>query len=134
MESYIPLFGICFGVLFAVVGFYILKGDRKIRSEGIKTLGTVVDVKEVYSSDGTSYRLTIEFTNRNGELIQQDLDYTTGFKPKKPIPYKTTIFYLQEKGKMKIALENSKVLLWMGIGFIAIGIMIVVGFILHLSL
>jgi len=134
MESYIPIIGICFGAIFAVAGFVIFKKDRKIRAEGTKTLGTVVDVQEEYSSDGTSYRLTVEFKDRNGKLIRQALDYTTGFKPKQSIPYKTPIYYLQDKNQTKIALANSKAMLFMGIAFLVIGIMIMGGFIISLIL
>lgn len=122
MEAYVPYIVIGMGIIFSVVGWFIIKSDRKIRTQGVKTLGAVVDVQEVYSSEGTSYRLTVEFTDRNGTVIRQDLDHTTGFKPKKAIPYETPIFYLQEKGKTKIALGNSKAMFLMGLLFLSIGI------------
>lgn len=90
------------GISFSIAGFFMLKNYRKIRDEGRKTKAKVIDILEEYSNDGKTYRLVVEFKTYNGKLITQELDFSSGFKPKKQPPYPYEIYYLEENGKIKI--------------------------------
>lgn len=98
--------------------------DNKIKKEGKKVLATVIEVKEIATTDGTSYKPLVEFKNHRGETIIQELDYSTGFKPKQEVPYKKEIYYLEINNKIKIVPSNNKLKNAISIGFIIVGLAI----------
>ena len=117
------------GIVFSVAGFYILRNFKHIRNHGKRTKAKVVDILEEHSNDGKSFRLVVEFTSINGEIIKQELNYSTGFKPKKALPYPLEIFYLEENESIKILPANSSFqfilsILFMLVGMACIGILV----------
>ena len=125
MEDYmLVVFEASFGLLLAVIGFYMLYKDRRIKQNGTKTLATVIELKELKSRDGVSYKQVVEFQNSKGEKIVQELDFSSSIKPKEEVPFKTPIYYQIKNGKTKIVLANNNIKLIVSYGFLAIGIVI----------
>ena len=96
--------------------------DNKIKKEGKKVLASVIEIKEIATTDGTSYKPVVEFKNHRGETIVKELDYSTGFKPKQEVPFKKEIYYLEINNKTKIVPSNNTLKNAISIGFIIIGL------------
>lgn len=125
MEDYmLIIFEALFGLLLATVGFYMLYKDRKIKQNGTKTLATVIELKELKSKDGVSYKQVVEFQNSKGEKIVQELDFSSSIKPKEDVPFKTPIYYQTKNNKTQIVLANNNIKSIVSYSFLAIGIII----------
>ncbi len=124
MEEYIPIIVVgILGIAFFLVGLFMTRRDRKIKLDGKKTMAKVIDLKEENSSDGVTYRMILQFSTAKGE-ITQELDYSSGIKPKKEIPFDEEIYYLEEDGKYKMVLSNNKFKLIFNYGFTAVGVIL----------
>lgn len=97
------------GITFLGTGLYMMFNDRKIKQQGRKTLATVIDVNEISTNDGVTYEKVIEFQGSQGERVVQTLDYSTSIKPKRVLPYKIPIYYLQQNHRYKIVLAKNTV-------------------------
>ena len=129
MQDYIPLIAIGgLGIAFFLLGLFMLRRDRRIKLDGKKTLAKVINLKEENSSDGVTYRMILQFSTSKGE-ITQELDYSSGFKPKKEVPFNEEIYYLEEDGKYKIVLSNNKFKLIFNYGFTVVGVLLLSVFI-----
>lgn len=133
MEIYIASFIIIsLGITFSVTGVYLIRRDKKIKSQGRKTEATVIDLKENTTTDGTTYTQIIEFKNRKGNVIVQELGYSSSIKPKQRIPFKIPIYYLEKGDKYQILLANNNLFLALWYAFTIIGTSLLVIYILHI--
>ncbi|MAD97234.1 MAG: hypothetical protein CMB99_07915 [Flavobacteriaceae bacterium] len=124
MEQYLPLIVVgILGIAFFLVGLFMTMRDRRIKLDGKKTLAKVIDLKEENSSDGVTYRMVLKFSTSKGG-ITQEMDYSSGFKPKKEIPFDEQIYYLEKDGKYKIVLSNNKFKSIFNYGFTAVGVIL----------
>ncbi|MCH2218029.1 MAG: hypothetical protein MK076_08155 [Flavobacteriales bacterium] len=103
----------------------MIRKTRHIKRKGIKTLATVIKIKELHSrDDGVTYKQVLEFKNVNGETVVEELDFASSIKPKKTPPFTTPIFYLNEKNKTKIILANHQIESVLGYTFLLLGMII----------
>ena len=124
-NSYIiTITAVFFGLLLAGVGLYMIRKTRHIKRKGIKTLATVIKIKELQSRDGVTYKQVVEFKNMKGETVIEELDFSSSIKPKKTPPFTTPIFYLNEKNKTKIILANHQIESVLGYTFLLLGMII----------
>ena len=76
INSYIiTITAVFFGLLLAGVGLYMIRKTRHIKRKGIKTLATVIKIKELQSRDGVTYKQVVEFKNVKGETVVEELDF-----------------------------------------------------------
>ncbi len=133
MEVYITSFIIIsVGLTFSLAGIYFIFIDKKIKSEGRKTEATVIDLKQNTTTDGTTYTQIIEFRNRKGNVIVQELGHSSSIKPKKRIPFKIPIYYLKRGDSYQILLANNGLFLALWYAFTIIGSSLLVIYILHI--
>jgi hypothetical protein len=58
-----------FGIIFFVVGIYILRKEIALRKNGVRATGVIVDVIRERSEDGTLFRPVVQFTTHEGQKI-----------------------------------------------------------------
>ncbi len=120
----ITITAVFFGLLLTGVGLYVMCQIRHIKRKGIKTLTTVIKIRELHSQDGITYKQAVEFKNVKRETVVEELDFSSSIKPKKTPPFTTPIFYLNAKNKTKIILVNHQIKSVLAYTFLLLGIII----------
>lgn len=133
MENYIAgIIDVSAGLIFLLAGLYMIRRNKRIKSEGIKTQATVIKLKENITNEGKTYTQVLEFKNRLGETIVQELNYSSSIKPKQKIPFKLPIYYLKRDNKYQLLLANNKFVSIFSYSFVFVGSILLMVFILHI--
>ncbi len=104
------------GILFFGIGIYLKNNVRNFRKNGMKINAEIIryvkEVSEHRNEKTTYYYPHFRFKNIGGEVIEKTHSSGLTNRPKKPLPEKKEIYYIEDNGEYEI-LINTK--LWTSI-------------------
>lgn len=57
------------GIIFLVIGIFVLRKELGLRKNGVRVTGVIVEVIREEDMDGTSFRPVVQFTTHEGQSI-----------------------------------------------------------------
>ena len=87
-----PLIFTLFGLLFFVIGSGLTMRQRGLEEQGIEAKGVVIDLEEIYDSDGSTYKPIVRFKTQNGQTVEFASSYSSS-PPAYDIGESVTVVY-----------------------------------------
>ena len=107
-------------IIFAFFIIYLaikaLDKINRVKNFGLKKQARVINIREELSpqmddhfENSPTYYFTVSFKDRNGRIIEQEIEFGIHKKPNRHPPFSIgIIYYIDENKKIEIILENNK--------------------------
>ena len=126
-----------FAFILLALAIFIIDRDYRVKKNGKKARGTVIDIEEEVSrdSDGetTLYHLLIKFKNSKGNEIIKRSDFSSSIPTSRKPPYKIPIFYLKEDNDYIIVLAKNNIKMIFAYTLLTLAILILTFVLLYAS-